>query len=82
MPKQHGLGPKIREIMRGNMHMQIINYITTSYYMRRTGNVRQKQGRMPAELGIDTKMKKKYHFGHVSTNDWACRIAQEAVVRT
>lgn len=35
-----------------------------------------------AELGIDTKMKKKYHFGHVSTNDWACRIAQEAVVRT
>ena len=39
--------------------MQIINYITTSYYMRRTGNVRQKQGRMPAELGIDTKMKKK-----------------------
>ena len=59
MPKQHGLGPKIGKIMRRNMHMHIINCSYTNYYMRRKGNIRQKQGGVPAELGIDTKMKKK-----------------------
>lgn len=38
--------------------MHIINCSYTNYYIRRKGNIRQKQGGVPAELGIDTKMKK------------------------